>query len=173
MQSAAREVWPPTTSHLIARMRADGLALRSIQTTLCPRRRRRGVGGLDFQEHTGSLRPRAILIRQALLRALIVLALTVCPVYHWTSQRRAPSLREGVREAEMGLLGGGGGGVGWVPCIELQLKGLFQWASVDQRKECLCCDRVMGWARGKNGQPVERTVCLSGLAWATQTDHWS
>lgn len=109
MQSAAREVWPPTTSHLIARMRADGLALRSIQTTLCPRRRRRGVGGLDFQEHTGSLRPRAILIRQALLRALIVLALTVCPVYHWTSQRRAPSLREGVREAEMGLLGGGGG----------------------------------------------------------------
>lgn len=90
-------------------MRADGLALRSIQTTLCPCRRRRGVGGLDFQEHTGSLRLRAILIRQALLGALIVLALTLCPVYHWTSQRRAPSLREGVREAEMGLLREGGG----------------------------------------------------------------
>lgn len=111
MQSAAREVWPPTTSHLIARMRADGLALRSIQTTLCPRRRHRGVGGLDFQEHTGSLRPRAILIRQALLRALIVLALTVCPVYHWTSQRRAP-LTEGRGKGGRDGTAGRRGGVG-------------------------------------------------------------
>lgn len=34
----------------------------------------------------GAPRARAILIRQALVRALIVLALTLCPVYHWTSQ---------------------------------------------------------------------------------------
>lgn len=56
----------------------------------------------------GSLRPWAILIRQPLVRALIVLALTLCPVYHWTSQWRAPSLEEGVGETEKGLVGGGG-----------------------------------------------------------------
>ncbi len=80
--------------------------------TLRPRRRGCGVGGLDLtQEPTGSLRARAILIRQALERALIVLALTLCPVYHWTSQWRAPLLGEGLGEAERGTGGGGGSGL--------------------------------------------------------------
>lgn len=43
------------------------------------------------------------------MRVLIVLALTLCPVYQWTSQRRAPSLGEGMEEAERGIAGGGGG----------------------------------------------------------------
>lgn len=91
----------------------DGSRLRSTQIrpdpTPCPCRRGCGVGGLDpTQEPTGSLRARAILIRQALVRALIVLALTLCPVYHWTSQWRAPTLREGMEEAERGTGGGGG-----------------------------------------------------------------
>lgn len=30
----------------------------------------------------------------------------------------------------------------------------------------------MGWAGGKNGHLMERAVCLSGLAWAPQTDQW-
>lgn len=140
--------------------------------TLRPRRRGCGEGGLDLtQVSTGSLRARAILIRQALVRASIVLALTLSlsPVYHWTSQWKAPWLGEGMEEAERGT----GGGECWAPFIELQLKGLFQSGSVDQRKECLYCDWVMGWAREKNGQPVERAVCLSGLAWAPQTDHWA
>lgn len=162
--------WPPTMSPLITG--TGGLQCSAqiwADPTLRPSRRSCGVGGLDLPpEPTGSLRARAILIREALARALIVLALTLCPVYHWTSQWRAPSLGEGMGEAERGT---GGGGVG--AFIELQLKGLFQRGSVDQRKECLCCVWVMGWARGKNGQPVERAVCLSGLAWAPQTDHWS
>lgn len=77
-------------------------------STVCPHRRGCGVGGLDLtQEPTGSLRARTILIRRALVRALIVLVLTRCPVYHWTSQWRAPSLGEGMEEAERGTGGGG------------------------------------------------------------------
>lgn len=162
------------TNNVSSNYRADSEAITSDQTpTFCPSRGGCGVGGLDLtQGPTGSLGARAILIRQALVRALIVLALTLCPVYHWTSQWRAPLLGEGMGEAERGTGGGGDGGVGWAPFIKLQLKGPFQRGSVDQRKECLYCVWVMGWARGKNGQPVERAVCLSGLAWAPQTDHW-
>lgn len=47
---------------------------------------------------------------------------------------------------------GGGWGV--------QLKGLFQRGSMDQRKECLYCDWEMGRAGEKNGRPAERAVCL-------------
>lgn len=61
-------------------------------------------------------------------------------------------------------------GGAWAPYIELQLKGLFQRDSVDQRKECLYCDWEMGRAGEKNGRPAERAVCLSGLAGAPQMD---
>lgn len=99
------------------------------------------------------LRARAILIRPASERPSIVLALTLASVYHWFLSG--------------GLLGGGGvtggsGGGCWRGFIELQLKGLFQRDSVDQRKECLYCDWEMGRAGGKNGRPAERAVCLSG-----------
>lgn len=79
---------------------------------------------------------------------------------------------------------GGGGGreglvgvVGPAPFIVLQLKGLFQTGSVDQRKECLYCNWVMGSAAEKNGQPARNAAWLSGLARAPQTDqsslrHW-
>lgn len=73
---------------------ADSAALGSDQTLLSPSRRGCGVGGLDLtQEPTGSLQATAILIRQALVRAMIVLDLTLCPVYHWT--REGPPLLAG------------------------------------------------------------------------------
>lgn len=59
-------------------------------------------------------------------------------------------------------VGGGRGGV--------QLKGLFQPGSMDQRKECLYCDWEMGRAGEKNGRPGERAVCLAGLAGAAPPD---
>lgn len=51
-----------------------------------PLRRGCSVRRLDLtEEPKKSSRTRAILIRWALVRALIVLALTLCPVYQWTS----------------------------------------------------------------------------------------
>lgn len=80
---------------------ADSSTETQPEPSLCTHRGGCGEGGLDLtQVPTGSLRARAILIRPALVRALIVLALTL--------SLSCLSLDLSVK----GPLAGGGGGGG-------------------------------------------------------------
>lgn len=112
-----------------------------------PLRRGCGLRGL---EPTGSLRTRAILIRRASVRALIVLALTLCPVYHWTSWWRAPSLGDGMdgEGKEWGSCWWGGGSR-LNALYRAPIKGSLSEQLPGPKKGMFIPRWVMGWAGGK------------------------